>query len=99
MIDDPLGADAVGWREDERHRSLEVLFGQRQPRSLIIKNDAGNPEAPSTMHNLDRIDASRECLAIVLRIPVLVRAPHLAEITELLDAARYAALEEACALK
>src|SRR6202035_2246949 len=96
---EPAAPWAAEARSRTEHRSLEVLFGQRQPWSFIIPADASNPEASSRMHNLDRIDASREWLAIILRVPALVCTPHVDEITELLDAVRDAALEEAVRLE
>jgi hypothetical protein len=80
-------------------RSLKVFLRQRQPRPLLVPEDAGNPEAPLGVHNLDRVDASREWLAIVLCVPALVCTPHVDEIAELLDAVRDASLEEAVRLK
>src|SRR5580704_4331086 len=51
------------------------------------------------MHNLKRIDASREWLGIVLRIPDFRRAPNLDKIAKLLHADRDAALEETVRLQ
>src|SRR5271163_5241451 len=65
----------------------------------MIKEKAGDPEASVSMHNLERIDASREWLGVVLRIPEFGRAPHLDKITKLLDADRDAALEETVRLE
>jgi len=81
------------------HRSLKVFIRQRQPRPFLVPEDAGNPEAPLGVHNLDRVDASREWMAIILRVSALVGTPHVNEITELLDAVRNASLEEAVGLK
>ncbi len=52
-----------------------------------------------SMHNLERIDASRGWLGVVLRIPDFLRAPHLDKIAKLLDAVRDAALEETVRLE
>jgi hypothetical protein len=60
----------------------------------MIKEKAGDPEASVSMHNLERIDASREWLGVVLRIPEFGRAPHLDKIAKLLNSGGDAALEE-----
>jgi hypothetical protein len=38
------------------------------------KAEAGDPEASVSVHNLERIDASRGWLGVVLRIPAFLRA-------------------------
>src|SRR6202042_3404901 len=76
----------------------QVLRGQRHPWPLIIKQQAGDPVASASMHNLERIDASRG-LGIVLRIPAFLCAPNLDKIAKLLDAGRDAALEETVRLE
>src|ERR1700727_2386417 len=51
------------------------------------------------MHNLERIDASRGWLGVVLRIPGFLRTPHLDKIAKLLDSLHDAALEETVRLE
>src|SRR6202161_3444778 len=65
----------------------------------MINEKAGNPEASLSMHNLERIDASRGWLGVVLRIPYFGRAPHLDKIAKLLEAVGDAALEESVRLE
>src|SRR6202050_5378999 len=78
---------------------FQVFLGQRHPWSLMIKEKAGDPEASVSMHNLERIDASREWLGVGLRIPDFGRAPHLDKIAKLLEAVGDAALEETVRLE
>src|SRR5277367_2373040 len=80
-------------------RRFQVFLGQRHPWSLVIKEKAGDPEASVSVHNLERIDASREWLGVVLRIPEFGRAPHLDKIAKLLNSVRDAALEETVRLE
>jgi hypothetical protein len=54
----------------------------------MIKEKAGDPEASVTIQNLERIDASREWLGVVLRIPAFLRTPHLDKIAKVLEAVR-----------
>src|ERR1700678_1582105 len=82
-----------------KQNSLKVFLRQRQSRPLLVPQDAGNPEPPLRLHNLHRVDAAREWLAITLRVPALVRAPHVHEVTERLDAVRDASLEKAMRLE
>jgi hypothetical protein len=65
----------------------------------MINEKAGDPEASLSMHNLERIDASRGWLGVVLRIPHFGRAPHLDKIAKLLNSDRDAALEETVRLE
>ena len=51
------------------------------------------------MHNLERIDASREWLGVVLRIPDFGSAPHLDKLAKLLESVRDVALEETVRLE
>src|SRR5580704_17103907 len=46
------------------------------------------------MHDLKGVDAPREGLSIIRRMPALISAPHVHQIAELLHAVRDAALEE-----
>ncbi|MGA6980837.1 MAG: hypothetical protein WBZ11_04725, partial [Candidatus Sulfotelmatobacter sp.] len=65
----------------------------------MIKEKVGDPEASVSVHNLERIDASRGWLDIVLRVPDFGCAPHLDKIAKLLNAVRDAALEETVRLE
>src|SRR5271154_3786810 len=60
----------------------------------MIKQKACGPEASLSMHNLERIDASRGWLGVILRIPAFLHIPHLDKIAKLLDPLHDAALEE-----
>jgi hypothetical protein len=77
----------------------QVIRGQRNPWSLNIKKETDDPEASVSLDNLERIDASREWLSVVLRILDFVRAPHLDKTAKLLEAVRYAVLEKALRLE
>jgi hypothetical protein len=48
----------------------------------MIKEKVGDPEASVSVHNLERIDASRGWLGVVLRIPAFGRTPHLDKIAK-----------------
>jgi hypothetical protein len=63
----PALSNASGSRSAEPSNELSLLpgrfqvpRGQRYPWSLIIKDEAGDPETSLSMHNLERIDAIDE---------------------------------------
>src|ERR1700733_1959712 len=51
------------------------------------------------MHNLDRIDPSREWLRLVERMTALISAPYMDEIAEFFGAVCYAPFEKAVGLE
>ncbi len=44
---------------------LQVFFRQRQSGAFVIPENAGNPEASSSLHDLNRIDPARERLDVL----------------------------------
>jgi len=53
----------------DRFQKILRSFNRASPWSLILKDEAGDPEASVSMHNLERLDASRGWLRVVLRVP------------------------------